>query len=82
MTPGRDNDEYSANRLRQQPLPLCLSDNEKNMPILTVITTEENSNANVRPPLILSKISSIKSFFLSFGRNVFTMMKTVNTIDQ
>ncbi|CAF0789181.1 unnamed protein product [Adineta steineri] len=29
---------------RLKPLPLCLSDNEKNMPILTVVTTEENLN--------------------------------------
>ncbi|CAF2449214.1 unnamed protein product [Rotaria sp. Silwood2] len=33
---------------RYKPLPLCLSDNEKNMPVLTVITTEENSNTNKR----------------------------------
>jgi len=33
---------------RYKPLPLCLSDNEKNMPVLMVITTEENSNANKR----------------------------------
>ncbi len=32
---------------RYKPLPLCLSDNEKNLPVLTVITTEENSNVNV-----------------------------------
>ncbi|CAF1232890.1 unnamed protein product [Rotaria sordida] len=37
------------NRQRRcKPLPLCLSDNEKNMPVLTVITTEENSNTNKR----------------------------------
>ncbi|CAF1314336.1 unnamed protein product [Adineta ricciae] len=29
---------------RLKPLPLCLSDNDKNMPILTVQTPEENSN--------------------------------------
>ena len=29
---------------RLKPLPLCLSDNEKNMPILTVQTPEENPN--------------------------------------
>jgi hypothetical protein len=29
---------------RSKPLPLCLSDNEKNMPVLTVITPEENLN--------------------------------------
>lgn len=32
---------------RLKPLPLCLSDNEKNMPVLAVITSEENCNANV-----------------------------------
>jgi hypothetical protein len=53
VTPNRDNnenDEIIPNRNRQRrlrPLPLCLSDNEKNMPVLTVITTEENSNMNV-----------------------------------
>lgn len=53
MTPNRDNnenDEIISNRntqLRLRPLPLCLSDNEKNMPVLTVITTEENFNTNV-----------------------------------
>ncbi len=50
MTPNEDNNEMISNRNRQQrlrPLPLCLSDNEKNMPILMVITTEENSNTNV-----------------------------------
>ncbi len=53
MTPNKDNnenDEIISNRNRQRrlkPLPLCLSDNEKNMPVLTVITTEENSNTNV-----------------------------------
>jgi hypothetical protein len=50
VTPNRDdnNDEESiSNPNRLRPLPLCLSDNEKNMPILMVITTEENSNTNV-----------------------------------
>lgn len=38
-----------CNRQRRfKPLPLCLSDNEKNMPVLTVIPTEENSNVNKR----------------------------------
>ncbi|CAF1113200.1 unnamed protein product [Rotaria sp. Silwood1] len=37
------------NRQRRcKPLPLCLSDNEKNMPVLTVITTEENLNTHKR----------------------------------
>ncbi len=54
MTPNRDNNENDKiipNRNRQRrlrPLPLCLSDNEKNMPALTVITIEENSNNNVK----------------------------------
>ncbi|CAF4756989.1 unnamed protein product, partial [Rotaria sp. Silwood2] len=51
VTPNRDNDENLPNQNRQRrirPLPLCLSDNEKNMPVLTVITTEENSNNNKR----------------------------------
>ncbi|CAF1131116.1 unnamed protein product [Rotaria sordida] len=51
VTPNRDNDENLPNQTRQRrmrPLPLCLSDNEKNMPVLTVITTEENSNNNKR----------------------------------
>lgn len=51
MTPNHDNDENISNQngqRRLQPLPLCLSDNEKNMPVLTVITSEENSNANVK----------------------------------
>jgi hypothetical protein len=53
VTPNRDDNEYDdsiCNRDRQRrlrPLPLCLSDNEKNMPVLTVITIEENSNTNV-----------------------------------
>jgi hypothetical protein len=53
VTPNKDsneNDEIISNRNRQRrlrPLPLFLSDNEKNMPVLTVITTEENSNTNV-----------------------------------
>jgi len=53
VTPNRDiieNDEINSNRNRQRrlrPLPLCLSDNEKNMPVLTVITAEENLNNNV-----------------------------------
>lgn len=38
---------YQNRTRRLKPLPLCLSDNEKNMPVLTVITTEENSNSNV-----------------------------------
>ncbi|CAF3426725.1 unnamed protein product [Rotaria socialis] len=54
VTPNRDNDEndeHIRNRNRQiplQPLPLCLSDNEKNMPVLTVISTEENLNIHKR----------------------------------
>ena len=54
MTPNQDeneNDQIISSRNRQRRLrllPLCLSDNEKNMPVLTVITTEENSNTNVK----------------------------------
>ncbi len=44
MTP---NPVRNRQHRRLKPLPLCLSDNEKNMPVLTVITTEENSNTNV-----------------------------------
>jgi hypothetical protein len=53
VTPNEDNNENDpiiSNRnqkRRLKPLPLCLSDNDKNMPVLTVITAEENSNANV-----------------------------------
>jgi hypothetical protein len=53
VTPREDNnenDQIISDRNRQRrlkPLPLCLSDNDKNMPVLTVITTEENSNTNV-----------------------------------
>ncbi len=53
MTPREDNnenDQIISDRNRQRrlkPLPLCLSDNDKNMPVLTVITAEENSNTNV-----------------------------------
>jgi hypothetical protein len=53
VTPNEDNnenDQIISDRNRQRrlkPLPLCLSDNDKNMPVLTVITTEENSNTNV-----------------------------------
>jgi len=55
------------NRQRRfKPLPLCLSDNEKNMPVLTVITTEENSNVNVGlfDILQIQKKNSIFLFFL------------------
>ena len=57
MTPNWDNKENEITEegfqirhrsRRGRPLPLCLSDNEKNLPILTVITSEENSNTNVR----------------------------------
>jgi hypothetical protein len=52
VTPNRninEHDEIISNRKRRlRPLPLCLSDNEKNMPVLTVITIEENSNNNVK----------------------------------
>jgi hypothetical protein len=47
---NNENDKIILNRNRQRllrPLPLCLSDNEKNMPFLTIITMEENSNTNV-----------------------------------
>jgi hypothetical protein len=53
VTPREDNnenDQIISDRNRQRrlkPLPLCLSDNDKNMPVLTVITAEENSNTNV-----------------------------------
>jgi hypothetical protein len=53
VTPNEDNnenDQIISDRNRQRrlkPLSLCLSDNDKNMPVLTVITTEENSNTNV-----------------------------------
>lgn len=33
---------------RFKPLPLCLSDNDTNMPVLTVINTDENSTTNKR----------------------------------
>lgn len=37
------------NRQRRcKPLPLCLSDNEKDMPVLTAIPSEEKENAHVR----------------------------------
>jgi hypothetical protein len=54
VTPREDNnenDQIISDRNRQRrlkPLPLCLSDNDKNMPVLTVITTEENSNTKKR----------------------------------
>jgi len=45
VTPNPEENVNEKRRLR--PLPLCLSDNEKNMPVLTVITSEENANTNV-----------------------------------
>ncbi|CAF1134902.1 unnamed protein product [Adineta ricciae] len=49
VTPDRDENCLSGNRQRRlRPLPLCLSENERNMPVLTVITAEENSNLNKR----------------------------------
>lgn len=57
VTPNRENKENEINdeifmirdaSKRGRPLPLCLSDNEKNFPVLTVITSEENSNNNKR----------------------------------
>ena len=48
VTPHRD-DEVNH---RARPLPLCLSDNEKNLPVLTVISNEETSHAHVRPLLV------------------------------
>ena len=54
MAPNQDNngnEETLPNRYRQRqlrPLSLCLSDNEKNMPTLTVSTTEETSYTNVK----------------------------------
>lgn len=50
MTPNGDEDilPYQNRARRLKPLPLCLSDNDKNMPVLTVITTEENFQTNVR----------------------------------
>ena len=50
MTPNGDEEilPYQNRTRRLKPLPLCLSDNEKNMPVLTVILTEENCNSNVR----------------------------------
>ncbi len=48
---------------RYKPLPLCLSDNEKNMPVLTVITTEENSNVNVGLFDFLERKNSRIGFF-------------------
>lgn len=46
VTPNPEENVNEKRRLR--PLPLCLSDNEKNMPVLTVITSEENANTNKR----------------------------------
>ena len=73
MTPNRnnnENDEIILNRNRQRrlrslrPLPLCLSDNGKNMPVLTVNTTEEDSNNNVFNKYIFLNLFYKRLFFI------------------
>lgn len=90
MTPNRDDnkeneitDENIATRSRVRrlrPLPLCLSDNENKLPVLTIIPiNEDHSNTNVSDDDKQTKMKA-KLCILSSFRNVSMMMMNMMKI--